>query len=216
MTQHLQNLPSSSRVALPMETREVAITNVNSDDRTIEVIWTTGASGKRRDWVTGETYIEELVVTEAAVRLERLNAGGPVLDNHRVYGGISGMLAVVERAWIEGSEGKALVRFPKAEDDTDVDKIFRKIKDKIITRLSCGYKRHKIEVDRTKEPKVWRVVDWEPYELSFVVVPFDLGAKTRNEDAETYDCEIVRSPKSSASNALTRMRLARKRRASSI
>lgn len=193
-------------VALPMETRAAPITSVDAESRTIEVTWTTGAAGDRYDWVTGQRYIEELAVSEKAIRLGRLNAGAPVLDSHNVYGGLKSMLAVVERAWVEKGEGRALIRFPKAEDDPEADKVFRKISDKIIRSLSVGYRRLKIEVDKSKDPQVWRVVDWEPHELSFVSVPFDIGAQVRDGKAETYQCEF-RQIVAGHADALARMRM---------
>lgn len=176
---------------LPVETREAPITSVDAESRTIEVTWTTGAAVDRVDWSSGERFVEELVISDRAVRLGRLNAGAPVLDSHNRYGGLKSMLAVVERAWIERGEGRATIRFPKAEDDPEADRVFRKISDKIIRSLSCGYRRLKIEVDRKKDPAVWRVVDWEPFEISFVAVPADVGAQVRSDEtAATHRCEF--------------------------
>lgn len=175
---------------LPIETRAAPITSIDEEARTIEVTWTTGAGVIRIDWMSGERYLEELVVSDKAVRLGRLNAGAPVLDNHQRYGGLSAMLGVVERAWIEKGEGRATVRFPKAEDDEAADRVFRKIRDKIIRSLSVGYSRFAIEVDKKKDPQVWRVVDWEPFEISFVAIPADIGAQVRSEKDATFRCEF--------------------------
>lgn len=210
----MSKLKSKSEVPhfaeLPVVTREAPIASVNADDRTIEVIWTKGAIVKRYDWRSGEIYNEDLVVSSKAVRLERLNSGGPVLDNHKAYGSVGDMLAVVERAWIDKGEGRAIIRFPKAEDDQEADKVFRKIKDGIITRLSCGYRCFKIEVDKTKTPKVWRVVDWEPFEISFVLVAADINAKVRNDDVTKYRCEFVGDDQRASRSAIVRMRMAAK------
>lgn len=185
-----QTMTNNGNRDLPIETRSAPITAINTDARTIEVTWTTGAKVDRFDWMSGQRYVEELVVSDKAIRLGRLNAGGPVLDSHNVYGGLGSLLAVVERAWIENGEGRAVVRFPKAEDDAEADKVFRKIADKIIRSLSVGYRRLKIEVDKSKDPQVWRVVDWEPFEISFVTVPADVGAQVRDGKVETFRCEF--------------------------
>ena len=202
-------IAAGGMVDLPMETRAAPISTIDADSRTIEVCWTTGAAGPRIDWFTGERYIEELVVTDKAVRLGRLNAGAPVLDSHRAYNGLASMLAVVERAWIDGGKGLATIRFPKAEDDPEADRVFRKVSDGIIRSLSVGYRRNKIEVDKTKEPKVWRVVDWEPFEISFVPVPFDIAAQVRDDKAPTWSCEFLRDAASASATAgaLARMRM---------
>lgn len=206
--QRQTTMPNSGSHELPIETREAPIASIDETARTVEVIWTTGAPGERFDWYSGERYIEELEVTEKAVRLARLNAGAPVLDSHDRFDGLKSMLAVVERAWIEKGEGRAVVRFPKAEDDEAADKVFRKIKDQIIRSLSVGYRRIKIEVDKSKEPKVWRVIDWEPYEISFVAVPFDIKAQVRDGATRMFECEF-RSSRSSPNHAarLARMRM---------
>jgi HK97 family phage prohead protease len=190
------NQPQSPKITnngnrdLPIETRAAPITAIDAEARTIEVTWTTGAKVDRFDWMSGQRYVEELVVSDKAIRLDRLNAGGPVLDSHDVYGGLKSLLAVVERAWIEKGEGRAVVRFPKAEDNPEADKVFRLIGDKIIRSLSVGYRRIKIEVDKGKDPQVWRVVDWEPFEISFVAVPADVGAQVRDGKAKMFRCEF--------------------------
>lgn len=201
---------------LPVETRAAAITSVNAETRTIEVTWTTGAAGDRFDWMTGQRYVEELVVSDKAVRLGRLNAGAPVLDSHDRYSGIQAMLAVVERAWIEKGEGRATIRFPKEGVDDKADAAFRKATDlgpdgrPFLRSLSVGYRRLKIEVDKSKDPQVWRVVDWEPFEISFVTVPFDVGAQVRDDKAETFRCEFRALP---GQNEARRIRLQMRQRA---
>lgn len=209
-----RKMPDAGAHDLPLETREAPITAVDAENRTIDVIWTAGASVDRFDWISEQRYVEELVVSDKAVRLDRLNAGGPVLDNHDRYSSVGSMLAVVERAWIEGGKGLATIRFPKAEDDPDADRIFRKVKDKIITRLSCGYRRYKIEVDKSKQPVVWRVVDWEPFEISFVTVPADTRAQVRADDKKQYSCEFSTVAGSPAD--LSRRRMAMRARAAGL
>jgi len=208
-------MPSDGNHDLPIETREAPIASIDDNARTVEVVWTAGAPGERFDWYSGERFIEELVVTEKAVRLARLNAGAPVLDSHDRFGGLASMLAVVERAWIEKGEGRAIVRFPKAEDDENADRVFRKIKDGIIRSLSVGYRRIKIEVDKSKEPKVWRVVDWEPFEISFVSVPFDIKAQVRDGTGNLFACEF-RSFGEVSSHASRRARMRMRQRAARI
>lgn len=192
---------------LPLVTREAPITNIDAENRTVDVTWTTGAAGERYDWFSGIRYIEELAVDSKSVRLDRLNAGAPVLDSHNRYGGLSSMLAVVERAWIEKGEGRATIRFPKAEDDSDADRVFRKVQDKIIRSLSVGYRRLKIEIDKKKEPQVWRVIDWEPYEISFVSVPFDVGAQVRDGDSPKHPCQFVEAKSDTGEARRARMRM---------
>jgi phage major head subunit gpT-like protein len=151
--------------------------SVDIDARTVELTWTTGAKGRRWSWDVG-SYMEELDVNEGAVRLDRLNNGAPLLDTHNQYQ-LSAVLAVVERAWLEGGEGHALVRFSK-RDDADV--VFKDVVDGILRNISVGYAVHRYEVVEEEDDKLptYRAVDWEPLELSLVPIGFDDGAKVRS------------------------------------
>jgi phage major head subunit gpT-like protein len=122
--------------------------------------------------------MEELDVSDGAVRLDRLNNGAPLLDTHNQYQ-LSAVLAVVERAWLEGGEGHALVRFSK-RDDADV--VFKDVVDGILRNISVGYAVHRYEVVEEVDDKLptYRAVDWEPLELSLVPIGFDDGAKVRS------------------------------------
>lgn len=151
--------------------------SVDIDARTVELTWTTGAKGRRWSWDVG-SYMEELDVSEGAVRLDRLNNGAPLLDTHNQYQ-LSAVLAVVERAWLDGGEGHALVRFSK-RDDADV--VFKDVVDGILRNISVGYAVHRYEVVEEEDDKLptYRAVDWEPLELSLVPIGFDDGAKVRS------------------------------------
>ncbi|MGY2186191.1 prohead protease/major capsid protein fusion protein [Pseudomonas sp. SDO5591_S426] len=151
--------------------------SVDIDARTVELTWTTGAKGRRWSWDVG-SYMEELDVSDGAVRLDRLNNGAPLLDTHNQYQ-LSAVLAVVERAWLEGGEGHALVRFSKRED---ADVVFKDVVDGILRNISVGYAVHRYEVVEAEDDKLptYRAVDWEPLELSLVPIGFDDGAKVRS------------------------------------
>lgn len=206
----MPNQSQNSR-ELPVETRAAPVERVDEASRIITVVWTTGASVERRDFWTGERYVEELVVSADAIRMQRLNAGAPLLDSHNFYAGVGAQLGVVERAWLEGSRGLADIRFPKADDDAEADKVFRKVRDKIIRSVSVGYKRNKIEVDRKKDPVVYRVVDWEPFEISLVSVPADPEAQVRQQrDAlGLHACSFIEQS-NAADAAIARMRMAQR------
>jgi phage major head subunit gpT-like protein len=122
--------------------------------------------------------MEELDVSDGAVRLDRLNNGAPLLDTHNQYQ-LSAVLAVVERAWLDGGEGHALVRFSKRED---ADVVFKDVVDGILRNISVGYAVHRYEIVEEEDDKLptYRAVDWEPLELSLVPIGFDDGAKVRS------------------------------------
>lgn len=163
----------------------------NEEARTVELVWTTGASVRRSSWLDGD-YMEELSTEPAHVRLERLNAGAPLLDSHNRYS-LRSIVGVVERAWMESGEGRAIVRF---SDRDDVADIVADVKSGVIRNISVGYRIHKYEVDEVDESDsklpTYRAIDWEPMEVSLVSIPADAGAQIRS-DAETYPVVIHRA-----------------------
>lgn len=154
--------------------------------RTFEVVFSRGAPVERWGRI-GETYQrfnEELSLEPEHVRLERLRAGAPVLDNHFGWGSVNDQIGVVERAEVDGKEGKATIRFPKdMPEDSSEEKIFRKVRDGIIKNVSVGYRTHKMRdvTPEGEERRTLRAIDWEPMEISLVPIPADPGAQVRGE-----------------------------------
>lgn len=169
--------------------------SVDIEKRTFDVIWTTGARVLRGFW---DQHYEELSLDPKHVRMQRLNNGAPLLESHDGYR-LGSVLGVVEpgSAKLDGKQGTATVRFAKAEDDPEADKVFRKVVDGIIQNLSVGYRTFKMEkiVSGEGEIPVMRAVDWEPYELSVVAMGADDGAGFRSAtDRAPNQCVIVGAP----------------------
>ena len=185
-------------VALPMRLRRAPIlpATVNSEARSVDVVFTTGAAVRRRRWTGWDTSVpfdEILEVSERAVDLTRLNAGAPALDSHSVWSSHS-QVGVVERAWIEGKEGKATIRFPREGLDQAADRMFGLISDGIIRNVSVGYSIERVKVIEpvAKGEVEQRIVErWTPLEVSFVTVPADPRAQVRATDQASYPVEIV-------------------------
>lgn len=171
--------PTTKTHETPMLSLRAAVRegSVDLEQRTVELTWTTGAKGRRWSWDIG-SYMEELEVSEQALRLDRLNNGAPFLNAHSSYE-LRDVIGVVEKAWIEGEEGRALVRFSQRED---VEGIFRDVQDGILRNISVGYAVHRYQVLEEEDDKLptYRAVDWEPLELSLVPIGFDDGAKIRS------------------------------------
>ncbi len=185
-------------VALPMQLRRAPIlpATVNSEARSVDVVFTTGAAVRRRRWTGWDTSVpfdEILEVSDRAVDLTRLNAGAPALDSHSVWSSHS-QVGVVERAWIEGKEGKATIRFPREGLDQAADRMFGLISDGIIRNVSVGYSIERVKVvePAAKGEVEQRIVErWTPLEVSFVTVPADPRAQVRAADQVGYPVEIV-------------------------
>ena len=185
-------------VALPMQLRRAPIlpATVNTEARSVDVVFTTGAAVRRRRWTGWDTSVpfdEILEVSDRAVDLTRLNAGAPALDSHSVWSSHS-QVGVVERAWIEGKEGKATIRFPREGLDQAADRMFGLIGDGIIRNVSVGYSIERVKVvePAAKGEVEQRIVErWTPLEVSFVTVPADPRAQVRAADQASYPVEIV-------------------------
>jgi hypothetical protein len=192
-------LPTQQRAA------SIAPSSFNAAERTVDVIWTTGAKVRRMDWWTGQAYDEELVVSAEAVDLSRLASGAaPVLDSHRAYG-LDSQIGVVLRASVEGGEGRATLRLSEREE---LAGLVRDIEAGIIRNISVGYNVQRYEVvaaaNRTDGGTVplYRAVAWQPAELSFVPIPADAGSGTRGDPAHGgTPCLFVSAPAADATRA---------------
>lgn len=204
--------------ALPMQTRLAPIGKVDVESRTVDVVWTTGATVRRVRWEGWDTAIpfdEELVVSDEAIDFTRLQAGAPVLDNHCTYT-TDAIRAVVDKAWLEGGEGLATFRFPREGVREESDELFELARDKIIRNVSVGYFINRVRVvEPEKRGDVERriIERWQPYEISFVTVPADAGAQVRSADAPRAPFEIFRP---GAALTAARSRMAMRARAAGL
>lgn len=159
---------------------------LDPDNRTVEVIWSTGARVTRYeiDWATYSVrkFYEELDLSGA--NLTRLNTVGALLAEHSSRDGwdgkaFDGLIGTIDRAWISDGVGRAIIRFDDRERATEV---FGLVQRKILKAISVGYQVHKWDRTQTDPDgtPIRRAVDWEPYELSPVSVPADPGAQIRS------------------------------------
>ena len=154
--------------------------HINEEERTIEL------SFSSEEPVERFFGIEILDHNPESVRLERLASGGPVLVDHTS----SDHVGVVESVTIgDDRRGRALVRFGKS---ARADEVFNDVKDGIRRNVSVGYRVHKAVLEETGEdtPDIYRVNDWEPFEISMVAVPADPTVGVGRSMTEN-DFEIV-------------------------
>jgi HK97 family phage prohead protease len=172
--------------------------SINAEARTVEIVWTTGATVQRRRWEGWDEireYDEELIVTPQAVRLERMNGGVPFLDSHDGWS-LRSVLGAVEpgSVRIEGGQGTATIRLTSAPDAADT---VHRILEKTVRHVSVGYRVHRYEITKREgQRELWRAVDWEPMEVSAVAMPADPGAHIRAAGAAVPDltpCTLTRS-----------------------
>lgn len=165
----------------------VAENSFNEQDNTVEIVFATETEVPRRSW--DGKFLEVLDCNPKSVRLERLNNGGPVLNNHSRWD-LSSQIGVVVRAWFENKQGKAIIRFSTRED---VKGYVEDVKNGIIRNVSVGYNIYQLTETDTPEgeaPK-YRITDWEPMEISLVCIPADHNAGVRSKEEEYYEVEII-------------------------
>ena len=180
-------------VDLPPLSLRADVGTINEEKRTVDLVFSTGAAVERYDFWSDKRYREILQITPQAVRLARLNAGAPLLDAHMAYS-VATMLGAVEpgTARIEKGQALATVRFSKR---ADVEPVWQDVRDRILRSVSVGYRVYRFEETEgdTKIP-TRTATDWEPFEISMVPMPADVGAKVRHGDRHVSNpCLIVRS-----------------------
>ncbi len=174
----------------------------NEEKRTVDVVWSTGARGARWDWDIGR-YFEELSMRAEHVKLERMNAGASVLNSHRNYDLNDVIGAIVPgSAVVDGVEGRATIQFSERDD---VAGFVKDVAAGVIRHISVGYNVSRYElVEKVVEGEnlipVYRAVDWEPAEISFVPIPFDSGAQVRAGDGENLSKCVFINRGAAASN----------------
>jgi hypothetical protein len=180
-----------TEITLPVIGRAATVRaeSVDQEARTVEVLWTTGATRRAYSWSDGEIE-ESLDVSSNAVDLTRLNSGAPFLNSHNAYD-LENVIGVVVdgSARIENGQGFATIRFSERDD---VEPIWRDVVAGIIRNVSVGYSVGRYEVTREEGMRPhYRAVQWTPMELSAVAIGADAGAHIRSADGARTSCVIV-------------------------
>ena len=168
-----------SGAAQAMREASVRPSTWNEEDRSVDLIWTTGAAVNRFDWYDGGYYSETLSTEADAIRTDRLNSIGPVLVDHIGRTPALAGSVVPGSVRIEKGQGIARIRLAGTSDMADT---VAKVREGHLRTVSVGYAVHTYE--RTEgidgERDTMHAVDWEPIEISLTPVPADAGAVIRN------------------------------------
>lgn len=181
MTDHATRLLPKQRTGAT-----VRANSYDPETRTIELSWGKGAAVLRRRMFDAD-YVEQLDM--AGADLSRLNAGASLLNAHEDWT-LTDIIGVVERAWIEAGEGRAVVRFSEREDVTG---IVADVAAGIIRHVSVGYSVEEYQItERSDGPDIYTAVRWTPLELSLVPIPADPSAQVRGAP-EYFPVTITRA-----------------------
>jgi hypothetical protein len=151
----------------------------NEEGFTIEAIAATEAEVISYSWDYGQVR-EVLSMQTDHVRLQRL-VGANVLNNHNRYGSVQDcVVGVIEEANIRNSQLVVKIRLSQRED---LKPLVEDVKNGIIRNLSVGYRIYTAQVtEEIGKLPMYRAIDWEPFEVSFVAVPADANATVRSEN----------------------------------
>ena len=143
--------------------RTMEVRKFHTEKRTVELAFSSEIEVER--WYG----IEILDHSPESVRLDRLRDGGALLVDHDW----TDQVGVVESVSIDADRrGRAVVRFGRS---ARADEIFQDIVDGIRKHVSVGYRvlAAKLQETRDEWQDVYRITEWEPFEISIVSVPAD-------------------------------------------
>lgn len=155
--------------------------SINTEERSVDAIFNTERKVIMSPWYD-EPFYEVLSNDPAHIRMERINAGIPVLDNHNRWGGVRQQLGKAEGLRFEKDATVTKLRFSRRKEVMD---IFQDIADGLVDKTSIGYRVYKYEditEDDNAPVKTFRAIDWEPYEISLVSIPANIDAQVRSEN----------------------------------
>lgn len=141
-----------------IETKE----SINQENRTIELSFSSDAEVK--------IWYDELQILghkDGEYNFDFLNDGAPLLLEHDRCK----QIGVVEKAWVEGGKGRAIVRFSKSALG---EEIFQDFIDGIRTKISVGNCIESQYLLRSDEKHdIYYVDKWRSFEISVVSIPAD-------------------------------------------
>lgn len=165
---------------------------VDEEERRFRFSFSSETPYERRNWFDG-AWVEVLGHKADEIDLDVLNTGGaPLLWGHNRYERAE-HVGVIERAWIEKGRGMAEGRLSKR---SDLDDLWRDIKDGIVANTSAGYqiKERMLMKENSDGPDEYRVTRWIPKEVSLVPVPADATVGVGRSDDGGKDYSITDLP----------------------
>jgi len=167
-----------------MRSLGVDLSTLDQEKRTVEIA--VSSEYPVRQWFG----MEVLEHTDAAIDLERMRSGAPVLIQHERHSAWS-QVGVVEEVWLAADRKlRARIRFSKGAEG---ERIFVDIADGIRQNVSVGYIPLEMVLERSESGlDHYRVTRWQPFEVSVVSVPADPSVGVGRSQAETMHTVIVR------------------------
>ena len=182
--------PQHLDVSFEIEDREAAI---DVDKRTVDM--SILSEEPIQQWWFGRVILDH---KKTAVRMDRMNAGAPLLLNHRT----DQQIGVLENVRIKDGKLRATARFSRS---ALAEEIFQDVRDGIRRNTSGGFVIHEIKLEKKKdgEPDTYRALDWEPFEGSIASIPADISVGAgrslddpdeNEEETETAATRTAKTP----------------------
>ncbi|WAC26269.1 prohead protease/major capsid protein fusion protein [Ancylobacter sp. SL191] len=150
----------------------LAASSWNAEERTFEVIFSTGASVERMD--ARGAYGERLDLNQDWSSF----IGAPVLNAHK-RGDVTDVLGHVIKAWtVSPSEARAIIKLSRRPD---VETVVQDVLDGHLRGVSVGYAVADWRESTEGGKRTKTATRWAPAELSIVPVAADPGATIRSE-----------------------------------
>lgn len=184
-------MPDTKQLSQRSRAAEFIPSTFNEGDYTIDVVAATDNPVLQMGW---EGVYSEILSMEAGhVRLDRLNNGANVLDNHNRYSSVTtAVLGVVRKAWLDGGKLRATIQLSKRPE---LASFVQDVREGIQRNISINYRVYQVEITTGGEKMdTYRATDWEPCEISFVSVPADYLSTVRSasdQPASLNDVTII-------------------------
>jgi len=160
-------------------------TEAGEDNKKFKILFSTGEKVLRK-W--GDSFVhEELDMSRDAIDLSDFNSGSaPIVLDHDTRS-VKNIVGVIEKesAFLDGNDGWCVGRFGT---DSESDLIRQKVQDRIVNKVSIGYRVLRYEKIPSKDSEYNTIIarKWKPHELSLVVFPADSKAGIRSENTQDY------------------------------
>jgi HK97 family phage prohead protease len=182
--------------ATASENLKRAATPLDSEARTLALSFSSETPVER--WFGNEV----LSHAADAADFSRLNDGAPLLFGHDMRD----VIGVVEKAWLEGGRGMAIVRFAKTPRG---DEMMGMVADGVLRNVSFAYSVERYVAESEDDPAegvsddaTYTATRWLAYEISLVSVPADASVGVGRADAgDSKDVPVERPGVTPAANA---------------
>lgn len=157
---------------------------IDEEKRTVELSF---SSEEPVDRYFGQEILDH---NKKSVNLSFLNSGrAPLLKDHYRFE----QTGVIESAAVGADRvGRSVVRFGRSNL---ADEEFKDVVDGIRQNVSVGYRINKMVLEEQSEQNgdVYRVVDWEPLEISIVSIPADqsVGVGRNKDDDRQFETIVI-------------------------